>query len=100
MAGLCRLKKSILGFQAVEFLMLFSTLCSPISNDFVFKSKAWNLLIYLKFCQATLSYNLRCKDEFDQILLESASSSPPKMTYLAIFVHYNTKILRVDPEVK
>jgi len=42
--------------------LLFSTLGSQVTNDFVWKSKAENPLIHLKFCQASLSHNLICKD--------------------------------------
>jgi len=65
--------------------LLFSTLVSQITNDFVWKSKAGNLLIYLNFCLATLSHNLRCKDLFDQILLKSEPFNPLNVNYLAIF---------------
>jgi len=62
------LHPNIPGFQCTVVLMflcktlLFSTLCSQISKDFVWKSKGGDPLISLKFCQATLSHNLRCKD--------------------------------------
>jgi len=57
MGGQCRLKKNIPGFQAAVSLMLlsknllFSTLGSQITNDFVWKSKAGNPFIHLKFYQ-------------------------------------------------
>jgi len=47
--------------------------------------KSCHPLIHLKFCQATLSHNLRCKNLFDQILLESAQFSTPYLNQLAIF---------------
>jgi len=52
MAGLCKLKKNILGTQAAVSLMvlsknlLFSTLGSQITKDFVWKSKDGNPLIH------------------------------------------------------
>jgi len=67
MGGQCRLKKNIPRFQAVVSLMLlsknllFSTLGSQITNDFVWKSKAGHPFIYLKFCPAILTHNLICK---------------------------------------
>jgi len=68
MKELCRLTKTIPGLQAAISLimlnknLLFSTLGSQITKDFVIKSKACNLLIYLNFDQATLNHILRCYD--------------------------------------
>jgi len=76
-----QIEKNITKFQAAVSLimwsknLLFSLLSYQISNDFVSKSKAGNPLIHLNFCQATLTHNLRWKDEFDQILLKSAPFS-------------------------
>jgi len=87
-----QVEKNIPGLQAAVSLMLlsknllFSTLSSQITNDFVWKSHArYHSLIHFKFCQPTLSHNLSCNDEFGQILLEYAPSLPPYMNYLAIF---------------
>jgi len=61
-----QVEKSILGFQAAVSLMLlsknllFSSLGSQITVDFVWKSKAGNPLIHPNFFQSTLSHNLRC----------------------------------------
>jgi len=66
-------------------ILLFRPLVSKITNDFVLKSQAGHPLIHPKFCQATLSHNLRCKDKFDQILLKYTPSGPPNMKYLANF---------------
>jgi len=72
MAELCRLKK-----HPMVSLMLFckNLLSSTIGSQII------NLLIYLNFCLETLSHNLRSKDLFDQILLKSEPSSPPKKKY-------------------
>jgi len=57
-------EKNIPGLQAEVSLMmlsknlLFNTLGFQITNDFVRKSNAGNLLIYLNFCQATLNHNI------------------------------------------
>jgi len=54
--------KDAVSLMLLSKKLLFSTHGSQITNDFVWKSKAGNLFIYLNFCQATLSYNLRCKE--------------------------------------
>jgi len=62
-----QVEKNIPGLQAAVSLivlsknLLFSPLGSQITIDFVWKLKAENPLIHLKFCEATLSHNLRCK---------------------------------------
>jgi len=59
------LKKNFPGFQDELSMMLlsksllFSSLGSQITNDFVWKSKAGNPLIHFNFCQSTSTHDLR-----------------------------------------
>jgi len=58
-----RVEKLFQGFKMqCPKKLLNITVGSQIANDFVWKSKAVNQIIYIDFCQVTFAHNLICKD--------------------------------------